>query len=126
MGEKASSFRRWLPALLWLPVIALALMMWFWERKPMHNHAASLLPIRFVDVQMDRSQRDRFTRQVVAFGDEFGFRTSGAGAPKLQFSLTFYGQFEKPSPSLAQIDPLVKSLKNFLADVPGLTITKEQ
>lgn len=118
----------------------------------MHNE--SLSPIRLIYVQMDRSERDHFARQIVAFGDRFGFKTSIRQIPvdpdeitfylarnniqfwgtknseqatqKLQFSLAFYGQFGEPSPSFGQIDPLMKSLKSFLADVPGLTITKEQ
>jgi hypothetical protein len=55
-----------------------------------------------------------------------GTKSSSIVVPKLGFSLGFYQQDEKPPPSLADIDPLMASLKNLLADVPRLVIAKEE
>jgi hypothetical protein len=112
------------------------------------------LPLRFIDVQMDRSERDHFIQQVKGFADWhhfdliakqlapdpdeiffqlsrdnillLGSNNANGRTPEFRFSFAFYRQREKPPPSLTEIDPLMASLKTMLADVPGLVITKER
>jgi hypothetical protein len=120
----------------------------------MYDRSEPLSPIRLVYVQIERSQRDALSGKIQMFADQQHFRSStklsspdpddiffylardniqfmgtknsNTGAPKLQFSLAFYQQRQMPPPSLAEIDPLMTSLKKLLADVPGLVITKEE
>jgi hypothetical protein len=154
MGEKVSWARRGLLVLLWLPAIALALAMWSWEHRLMGDRSEGLSPIRLVYVQMDRSERNDFVRQVRRFTDQhhfdlnirqltpdpdeiffqlsrdnillLGSNNANVRTPEFRFSFAFYRQREKPPPSLAEIDPLMASLKAMLADVPGLVMTKEE
>lgn len=120
----------------------------------MGDRSEGLSPIRLVYVQMDRSERNDFVRQVRRFADQhhfdliakqlapdpdeiffqlsrdnillLGSNRSNRRATEFQFAFIFYRQREKPPPSLAEIDPLMASLKAMLADVPGLVMTKEE
>jgi hypothetical protein len=59
--------------LLWLPGIALALVMWPWERSFMYDRSEGLASIRLFYVQMDRSERNYFIQQVRRFAGEQHF-----------------------------------------------------
>lgn len=133
MGEKVSWVRRGLLVLLWLPVVAMVLAMWSWEHKPMMDRKPHL-PLRFVDVQMNHTERDHFIEQVRRFADQhrfdlnirqlppdpdevffqlsrnnillLGSNNASGHVPEFQFSFAFYQQRKIPPPSLAEIDPL--------------------
>ncbi|ACI93715.1 hypothetical protein OCAR_6603 [Afipia carboxidovorans OM5] len=120
----------------------------------MSDRSEGSSPIRLLYVQMDRSERNHFVQQVRRFADQhhfdlnirqltpdpdeiffqlsqknillLGSNRSKRRAPEFQFAFIFYRQREKSSPSLAEIDPLMVSLKKLLADVPGLVVTKEE
>jgi hypothetical protein len=120
----------------------------------MGDRSEGFSPIRLVYVQMDRSERNDFVRQVRRFADQhhfdlnirqlapdpdeiffqlsrdnillLGSNNANGRTPEFRFSFAFYRQREKPPPSLAEIDPLMASLKKMLADVPGLVVTKEE
>lgn len=110
-------------------------------------------PLHFLDVRMERTERDPFVAQMRAFGEAFGFEIrindrrskpddlsfqmsrpdvkllaandSDTGAIDLKFGIGFYPKHGQPVPPPENVASLVEGLRQFLDKVPGAAIEEK-
>lgn len=114
----------------------------------------SVLPLRAMEVRLQKTAINRFIEQMRKYADAFGFRavvkpggpdphdiflellrddvevvasdSSDTGAPDLKYAIGFFPKRLRPAPPPEDVAPLFDALRLFLGQVPGLIISEER
>jgi hypothetical protein len=111
----------------------------------------SLAPVRTLTLTVDTSQREEFISQLQIFSEKHGFETEidyynikgehfqfwmlredikitvGSVPPDpMLVYVAFYGNYPGASVDEDEINELLSDLKNFISEIPNITITEEK